>query len=79
MMRLLLILLTSFVFSSLFAQTMDNRGYIVKKGELSPKFEIELLSGDILRIQSVLGQVVVCQFTASWCSVCLKEMTHLES
>jgi len=79
MMRLLLILLTSFVFSSLFAQTMDNRGYVVQKGELSPKFEIELLSGDTLSNQSLLGQVVVLQFTASWCSVCRKEMPHLES
>ena len=64
---------------ALFAQTMDNRGYIVQKGELSPKFEIELLSGDTLSNQSLLGKVVVLQFTASWCSVCRKEMPHLES
>ena len=29
--------------------------------------------------KNLKGKVVVLQFTASWCSVCIKEMPHLES
>tara|TARA_B110000971_G_C19933426_1_gene465129 strand:- start:466 stop:984 length:519 start_codon:yes stop_codon:yes gene_type:complete len=61
------------------AQQMDERGYIVKEGAQVPDFEFVLLSGDTLNNQLLLGKVVVFQFTASWCSVCRKEMPHLES
>jgi len=61
------------------AQQMDERGYIVKEGAQVPNFEFVLLSGDTLNNQLLLGKVVVFQFTASWCSVCRKEMPHLES
>ncbi len=64
---------------SLFAQQMDDRGYIVKEGQEAPSFELPLLSGEIVTNEMLVGKVVVLQFTASWCSVCRKEMPHLES
>jgi peroxiredoxin len=57
----------------------DNRGYSVKVGEMAPDFEIELLSGEKIKLSSLRGKIVMLQFTASWCSVCRKEMPHIES
>ncbi len=56
----------------------DNRGYKVKVGEMVPEFSLTLMDGTILNNESIKGQVTVLQFTASWCSVCRKEMPHLE-
>ena len=36
------------------------------------------LDGTPLTNESLKGKVTVLQFTASWCSVCIKEMPHLE-
>ena len=55
-----------------------NRGYSVKVGDEAPKIDIELLDGQLLTNENLKGKVVVIQFTASWCSVCIKEMPHLE-
>jgi len=62
-----------------FAQENSTRGYKVKVGEQSPKLEIELLDGTPINNENLKGKVVVLQFTASWCSVCIKEMPHLEA
>ena len=55
-----------------------SRGYSVKVGDEAPKIDIELLDGQLLTNENLRGKVVVIQFTASWCSVCIKEMPHLE-
>ncbi len=62
----------------LYSQNADSRGYLVKQGQMAPGFEFELLSGEIVNNKSLLGKTVVLQFTASWCSVCRKEMPQLE-
>ena len=54
------------------------RGYSVKVGDKAPKIDLELLNGQMLTNENLKGKVVVIQFTASWCSVCIKEMPHLE-
>jgi len=54
-------------------------GYIVKLGQTVPDFEIVLPDGTKTNMQSLRGKVVMLQFTASWCSVCRKEMPHIES
>ena len=36
------------------------------------------MDGQLVTNESLIGKVVVIQFTASWCSVCIKEMPHLE-
>ena len=55
-----------------------SRGYSVKVGDEAPKIDLELLDGQLLSNENLKGRVVVIQFTASWCSVCIKEMPHLE-
>ena len=60
------------------AQNNLNRGYKVKVGDQAPEIDLKLLDGQIINNQNIQGKVVVFQFTASWCSVCIKEMPHLE-
>ena len=60
------------------SQPEKNRGYIVKVGDKAPDFKMTLLSGDTISLSELHGKIVVLQFTASWCSVCRKEMPHLE-
>lgn len=59
--------------------TQDERGYIVKVGDMAPDFEIEYTDGNKIMLSSLRGKLVMLQFTASWCSVCRKEMPHIES
>lgn len=53
-------------------------GYIVKVGQQMPDIEMELCDGTKVSTASLKGKVVMLQFTASWCSVCRKEMPHIE-
>ena len=78
-MRKIILALLTFLSFQTFAQNMDERGYIVSEGEETPSFELQLLSGETVTNDMLLGKVIVLQFTASWCSVCRKEMPHLES
>jgi len=57
----------------------DERGYIVEVGDKVPNFKMDMIDGTELSLKDLRGKVVVLQFTASWCSVCRKEMPHLES
>ncbi|GAB4231953.1 MAG: TlpA disulfide reductase family protein [Acidobacteriota bacterium] len=61
------------------AETEDaDRGYIVKVGDPMPDFRLELIDGRVVTKQDLAGKVVMLQFTASWCSVCRKEMPFIE-
>ena len=75
-------ILLSFIFFLLslnsLSQNNMNRGYKVKVGDLAPEINLKLLDGQLVTNESLIGKVVVIQFTASWCSVCIKEMPHLE-
>ncbi|MFQ6678294.1 MAG: TlpA family protein disulfide reductase [Fidelibacterota bacterium] len=57
----------------------DERGYIVKVGDNAPDFTLQLIDGRTMVKTDLKGKVAVLQFTASWCSVCRKEMPHLEN
>ncbi len=60
--------------------TADDRGYVVNVGDQAPdNFELILQDGQKTSLKQLRGKVVVLQFTASWCSVCRKEMPHLEA
>ncbi len=61
------------------AQTPDDRGYIVKVGDMAPDFSIKLTTGKTVQLKELRGKIVMLQFTASWCSVCRKEMPYIES
>lgn len=76
-MRLILLALV-FLPLAIWAQTPDDRGYIVQVGERMPPFELTDLNGNVHTNASTAGQVVVLQFTASWCGVCRQEMPELE-
>ena len=77
-MRFLILILFLFSTISTFSQNDINRGYSVKIGEYAPEINLKLLDGREINNENLLGKVVVIQFTASWCSVCIKEMPHLE-
>jgi len=62
-----------------FSQTRGDRGYRVKVGDMVPNITLHLINGKTIKLKQLRGKVVVLQFTASWCSVCRKEMPHLES
>ena len=55
-----------------------DRGYIVAVGDMAPDFEMEFTDGQKIKLSELRGQIVILQFTASWCSVCRLEMPHLE-
>lgn len=75
------ILLFQGVFScEIIAQTEDEtRGYIVRVGDMAPDFETTLDNGTLFKLSGQVGNVVMVQFTASWCGVCRKEMPFIES
>ncbi len=56
----------------------SDRGYIVKIGDIAPDFTINEAGGTSYRLSDLRGKVVMLQFTASWCSVCRKEMPFIE-
>ena len=58
--------------------TIDTRGYIVKVGDKAPDFEMDMADGSKSKLSDLNGKVVMLQFTASWCSVCRREMPVIE-
>lgn len=59
--------------------TDNDRGYIVKTGDLAPaNFDLQLTDGTKISLKELKGKIVILQFTASWCSVCREEMPYLE-
>jgi len=60
------------------AQKIEDRGYIVKVGDMAPDFEMNLMDGQKVKLSELKGKVVMLQFTASWCGVCRKEMPFIE-
>jgi peroxiredoxin len=74
-----LILFLILIFSiSVFGQSKDDRAYLVKVGEQAPNFSMKLTNGKTVKLSELKGKVVMLQFTASWCSVCRKEMPFIE-
>lgn len=66
---------------SAFSQAKDSKddlAYLVKVGEQAPDFSIKLTNGKTVKLSDLKGKVVMLQFTASWCSVCRKEMPFIE-
>ena len=61
-----------------FSQTPDDRGYLVKVGDIAPDFSMKLTNGTIVKLSDLRGKLVMLQFTASWCGVCRKEMPFIE-
>ena len=81
-MQLKMLCLLAFLFLAIVTcnspQTYENRGYTSEVGDAVPNIEFQLIDGTTTTLNALKGNVVVLQFTASWCSVCRKEMPHLE-
>ena len=60
------------------ANKPDDRGYIVKIGQDAPNFSTIRTDSSKFTLADHRGNVVMLQFTASWCGVCRKEMPHIE-
>ncbi|MBR6757344.1 MAG: TlpA family protein disulfide reductase [Bacteroidaceae bacterium] len=60
--------------------TPDERGYIVKVGDIAPNFTAVVAgTDDTLSLSQYRDKrVVMLQFTASWCGVCRREMPDIE-
>ncbi|MEI6142882.1 MAG: TlpA disulfide reductase family protein [Mariniphaga sp.] len=56
----------------------EEYGYLVKIGDQIPDFSMTLTDGKKVSPKDWKGKVVMLQFTASWCSVCRKEMPFIE-
>jgi thiol-disulfide isomerase/thioredoxin len=81
MKRNYIVFLIAVLFSSVsFGQEKKiyEEGYIVKVGDNAPDFTINEADGKTYRLTDLKGKVVMLQFTASWCSVCRKEMPFIE-
>lgn len=78
-MKKILVILLVFLPGMLVAQEADDRGYIIKVGDVCPDFELTLADGSRTSIGEMKNKVIMLQFTASWCGVCRKEMPHIEN
>ncbi len=64
---------------SLVGRAQDTRGYKLNVGDKAPNFELTTSDGDKVMLAELKGKVVMLQFTATWCRVCIEEMPHIES
>ena len=60
------------------AQVADTNGFLVHVGDQAPDFTAKLTDGTQFTLSQHRGKIVMLQFTASWCSVCRKEMPFIE-
>jgi peroxiredoxin len=72
-------LIIFFIFIPLINIAQNNRGYIVEIGDFAPKFTTTTNNDNVFDLDKELGKVIMLQFTASWCSVCIKEMPFIEN
>ena len=78
MKKIILIYILLFSFY-LHAEEKADPQHKVKVGEIAPAFTIHYADGKSAKLSDLKGKVVMLQFTASWCSVCLREMPFIES
>ena len=78
-MKIRLLLFVALITIGANAQDIDERGYLVKVGDMAPGFSMKLTDGKTVKLSDYRGKVVMLQFTASWCGVCRKEMPFIEN
>ena len=73
-----IVIILFFLSSSLLMGQVYEHGYIIRTGDKAPDFLIRETGGDEYMLSDLRGNVVMLQFTASWCGVCRKEMPYIE-
>jgi peroxiredoxin len=63
---------------AMYGQKVYENNYLVKVGDRAPDITINEAGGKSYKLSDLKGKVVMLQFTASWCSVCRKEMPFIE-
>lgn len=76
---LIVLMILSLAIVSAQDTTVYDNGYLVKVGDQAPDFTISEAGGKSYKLSDLKGKVVMLQFTASWCSVCRKEMPFIEN
>lgn len=76
MRKLILSVIAVFLF--LAGNAQEDRGYLVAVGDKAPDVDLVLEDGTTTKLSDLRGKVVLLQFTATWCPVCLKETPHIE-
>lgn len=77
-MKTLLFILSFILLCPVLKAQDDDRGYLVKVGDMAPDIDIRYLDGSVKKLSDFRGKIVMLQFTASWCGVCRKEMPFIE-
>ncbi len=77
-MKRILLLFSVFLLFVNMLSGQPERGYHVNVGDSISNISLNMLDGSIIDLKDYKDKVVVLQFTASWCSVCRKEMPYLE-
>jgi thiol-disulfide isomerase/thioredoxin len=77
-----LIIIFSVILVNIFLTAQEKKvykdDYFVKTGDQAPEFIINEAGGKSYKLSDLRGKVVMLQFTASWCSVCRKDiLLHL--
>lgn len=81
-MKKILLLSAFLIIGAIAAKTQDkpiNPQHLVKIGDMAPNFTLQYPDGKKEKLSDYRGKVVMLQFTASWCPVCIKEMPFIES
>lgn len=73
-----IVIMLFFLSSSTLRGQVYEHGYIIKTGDKAPDFLVREAGGDEYMLSELRGNVVMLQFTASWCGVCRKEMPYIE-
>lgn len=76
MKKIVLSIIAVFLFLS--GRAQEDRGYLVAVGDMAPDVNLILEDGTTTKLSDLRGKVLLLQFTATWCPVCLKETPHIE-
>ncbi|HLS66725.1 MAG TPA: redoxin domain-containing protein [Pseudogracilibacillus sp.] len=50
----------------------------LKKGNIAPDFELELMDGEVVKLSDYKGEKVLLNFWATWCPPCRAEMPDMQ-